>query len=183
MYELDVVQKMKSREIIDVQLESIFGHKFPQKIQRLVDEELNQGQWVDGYHLAVCEGVIDGDDARKLLQIVLADHPELRIDETELKRVVEARLPQSLGAAVSWIVDDSGAFALTDSLRVARFENESVIWQSPRISYDGIDFDSLADGKLRGRAWLLGSHESPDAPFTFDFETGELLEGHVVEHE
>ena len=174
---------MKSREVIDVQLESIFGHKFPQKIQQLVDEELNQGRWVDGYHLAVCEGVIDGDDARELLQIVLADHPELRIDETELKRVVEERLPQSLGAAVSWIVDDSGAFALTDSLRVARFERESVIWRSSRISFDGIDFDSLSEGKLRGRAWLLGSHESPDAPFTFDFETGELLEGHVVEHE
>ena len=174
---------MKSREIIDVQLESIFGHKFPQKIQRLVDEELNQGRWVDGYHLAACEGVIDGDDAHKLLQIVLADHPELRIDDTELKRVVEARLPHSLGAAVSWIVDDSGAFALTDSLRVVRVDRESVIWQSPRISYDGIDFDSLSDGKLRGRAWLLGSDESPDAPFTSDFETGELLEGHVVEHE
>jgi len=174
---------MKIREIINVQLESLFGHKFPQKIQRLVDEELNQGRWVDGYYLAVCEAVIDGDVARKLLQIVLADHPELRIDETELKRVVEERLPQSLGAAVSWIVDDSCAFALTDSLRVARFERESVIWRSPRISYDGIDFDSLADGKLHGRAWLLSSSVSPDSPFTFDFETGELLHGQVVEHQ
>lgn len=174
---------MKSREVIDVQLESIFGHKFPQKIQRLVDEELNQGRWVDGYHLAVCEGVIDGDDGRKLLQIVLADHPELRIDETELKRVVEEVLPQSFGAAVSWIVDDRGAFALTDSLRVARFERESVVWRSPRISYDGIAFDSISDGRLHGRAWLLSSSVSPDSPFTFDFETGELLEGQVVNHQ
>lgn len=174
---------MKSREVIDVQLESIFGTKFPQKIQHLVDEELNHGRWVDGYHLAVCEGVVDGGDARKLLQMVLADHLDLRIDEIELKRVVGELLPQSLGAPVSWIVDESGAYGLTDSLRVARFECESVIWRSPRISYDGIEFDSVSDGKLRGRAWLLGSHEIPDAPFTFDFETGELLEGHVVEHE
>ena len=177
---LDVVQKMKSSEIIDVQLESIFGHKFPQKIQQLVDEELNQGRWVDGYHLAVCEGVIDGDDARKLLQIVLADHPELRIDETELKRVVEERLPQSHGAAVAWIVDDSGAFALTDSLRVARFEGASLIWRSPRISFDGIAFDSLSEGKLRGRAWLLSSSVSPDEPFELDFETGGLIVGQTV---
>ena len=49
---------MKTSEIIDVQLESFFGRKFPQKIQHLVDEELNHGPWVDGYELAVCDGVI-----------------------------------------------------------------------------------------------------------------------------
>jgi hypothetical protein len=174
---------MKNREVIDVQLESFFGNKFPQKIQRLVDEELNQGRWVDGYDLAVRQGVIEGDAARQLLEVVLTQHPELRIDEAALRTVVEERLPQSLGAAVSWIVDDSGSYALTDSLRVARFKGASIVWRSPRISFDGIDFDSLSEGNLRGRAWLLGSHESPDAPFVFDFETGELLEGHVVEHE
>ncbi len=92
-------------------------------------------------------------------------------------------MPQSFGARVLWIVDDSGASALTDSLRVARFDGASITWRSPRISYDGIDFVGLSDGRLWGRAWLLGSHESPDAPFVFDFETGELLEIHVVEHE
>ncbi len=61
----NVVPEMKTSEIIDVQLESFFGRKFPQKIQHLVDEELNHGPWVDGYELAVCDGVIDGDDARK----------------------------------------------------------------------------------------------------------------------
>jgi hypothetical protein len=50
---------MTKRDIIDVQLESFYGSKFPRKIQRLIDEELNQGKWVDGYHLAVEKGVID----------------------------------------------------------------------------------------------------------------------------
>lgn len=172
---------MTIRDVIDVQLESFFGDKFPQKIQRLVDQELNQGQWVEGYDAAVCRGVIEGDDARKLLAIVLAQNPQLRIDEVELKRVMQAELPQNIEAS-DWIVDDSGAFALTDSLRVARFEGASVIWRSSRISYDGIEFDSLADGKLRGRAWMLGLHETLDSPFTFDFDTGELLEGSVVQH-
>ncbi len=172
---------MTIREIIDVQLESFFGDKFPHKIQRLVDQELNQGQWVEGYDVAVCRGVIEGDDARKLLAIVLAQNPQLRIDEIDLKRAMETELPQSLGAT-DWIVDDSGAFALTDSLRVARFEGATAVWSSSRISYDGIEFDSLADGKLRGRAWMLGSHEVLDSPFTLDFGTGELLEGSVVQH-
>jgi hypothetical protein len=132
--------------------------------------------------LPSCQGVIEGDDARKLLAIVLAQNPQLRINEVELKHVIETKLPQSLGTSVSWIVDDSGAFALTDSLRVARFEGTSVIWRSTRISYDGIVSDSLANGQLSGRAWLGDSNQTPNAPFTFDFNTGELLEGNVVEH-
>jgi hypothetical protein len=171
---------MKRSEITDVQLESIFGDRFPQKIQRLVDEELNQGRWVDGYDLAVCQSAIDGDDARKLLEIVLTEHAAARIDASEIRQVVDENLPQSTLAHVSWIVDDSGSFALTDSLRVARFEGTSIVWRSPRISYDGIDFDSLSEGKLRGRAWLLSSSHSPDEPFEFNFETGELLIGQIV---
>jgi len=171
---------MTTREIIDVQLESFFGGKFPQKIQRLVDEELNQGRWVDGYDLAVCQGVIEGDAARKLLEIVLAQHPEQRIDRDALEAAVEDNLPQiSIGTPVAWIVAESGAYALSDTLRVARFDGVRMIWRSPRISFDGIALDSLSGGRLSGRAWL-GSHETLDASFEIDFETGELLEGQIV---
>lgn len=173
---------MTIREIIDVQLESFFGEKFPQKIQQLVDQELSQGQWVEGYHLAVCQGVVECEDACKLLTIILSQNPHLRINESELKREIEVYLPQSSLSPVSWLVDEAGAFALTDSLRVARFEGPAMIWRSPRISYDGIKFDSLEGGKLRGRAWLLSSNTTPDSPFTFDFYTGQLLEGSIVEH-
>ena len=120
---------------------------------------------MEGYDLAVCQDVIGGDDARKLLDIVLTQFPDMRIDRDALLKAVEDKLPQSMGAPVFWIVDESGAYALTDSLRVARFEINEIIWRSPRISLDGITLDSLADGRLRGRAWWLGSHESPDAPF------------------
>ncbi len=174
---------MTNHDIIDVQLEAIFGDEFPHKIQRLVDEELNQGRWVDGYDLAVCKGVIDGDGARELLEIVLTQHPDLRIDEAELQKAIDEHLPQNSCAQVFWIIDDRGAFALTDSMRVARFDGASMTWTSPRISYDGIAFYSLTDGILRGRAWLLSSSEVPDAPFAFIFDTGELLEGYVVAQE
>ena len=176
---------MTPREIIDVQLESFFGSKFPQKIQRMVNDELNQGRWVDGYDLAVSLGgsVIEGNDARELLKIVLTQHPALRIDEAALRMEVESQLPLSLHSPVSWIVDESGAFALTDGLKVARFEGASMVWRSPEIAFDGIDFDSLSEGKLRGRAWWMGSHETPQSRFTIDFETGEMLEGQFVQPE
>jgi hypothetical protein len=99
-----------------------------------VDEELNQGRWVDGYDLAVCKGVIDGDGARELLEIVLTQHPDLRIDEAELQKAIDEHLPQNSCAQVFWIIDDRGAFALTDSMRVARFDGASMTWRSPRIS-------------------------------------------------
>ncbi|WP_461784468.1 hypothetical protein [Prosthecobacter sp.] len=171
---------MTDKEIIDIQLEQIFGTKFPQKIQRFVDQELNEGHWLKGYDLAVSQTVIDGDSARRLLEIILFQRSDLRIDQSELHRVVESVLPQSMGANVTWIVDVSGDFALSDSLRVARFNRATMIWCSPRISFDEVVFDELKDGKLKGRAWL-GSNEPLDAPFVLDFDSGALLKGPIVE--
>ena len=171
---------MTDKEIIDIQLEQIFGTKFPQKIQRLVDQELNEGRWLEGYDLAASQTVIDGDSARRLLEIILFQRSDLRINQSELHRVVESELPQSMGANVTWIVDVSGDFALSDSLRVARFNRATMIWRSPRISFDEVLFDELKDGKLKGRAWL-GSNEPLDAPFVLDFDSGALLKGPIVE--
>ena len=171
---------MTTHEIIDVQLEAIFGDRFPWKIQRLVDEELNQGRWVEGYDLAVSQEVIRVAEAEQLLEIALSQQPELRIDRDALLQSVEECLPQSEIEKVLWIVDESGSYTLTDSLRVARFEGNELIWISPDISYDGIVFDSLVGGQLFGRAWLNYSDESPNSPFEFDFETGLLLKGKVV---
>ena len=173
---------MTRQDIIDVQLEAIFGSRFPYKIQRLIDVELNEGHWLEGYELAVSRDIICESDARKLLQLVLDQHPALVIDPVILRAPVKARLPQSLGAAMSWIVHRSGAYALTDSLRVARFDGSQMTWLSPRISYDGIEFDSLADNELSGRAWLLGPGDSPDAAFTFEFDTGRLTQGEAIQH-
>ena len=81
-----------------------------------------------------------------------------------------------------WIVDEGGAFALTDSLRVARFDRASIVWCTPRISWDGIRLDSIEDGLLQGRAWHLSDSVTPDAPFTLNFQTGVILKGEAVEH-
>lgn len=173
---------MTHREIIDVQLEALYGFRFPQKIQALVDNELNLGRWLEGYDLAVTKGVATGESASELLRIVLANSPDLRIDLAELELAVAQELPQSQLADVQWVVDEGGSFALTDSLRVARFDSTSIIWRTPRISWDGIRLDSIENGLLHGRAWYLSKSVSPDAPFTLNFQTGEIIKGQVVEH-
>lgn len=171
---------MTARTIIDLQLEAIFGDRLPLKIQRAVDDEMNLGHWVEGYELAAFSDELDEAKSQELLGIVLNQHPALLIDVPVLRKIVEEQLPQSFGAKVLWIVHEDGSFALTDSLRVARFHNGAFTWRTARISFDGIEFDSLVDRKLRGRAWLGSSSYSPDSPFTIDFETGELLEGQIV---
>jgi hypothetical protein len=137
---------------------------------------------VEGYDLAVCRGEIDRDDAHKLLEIVLSENEELRIERDVLMESVEACLPQSIIEPISWIMEESGAFALTDSMQVARFEGAKMIWDTPRISWDGIEFDSLKSGRLCGRTWMRSESLRPDTPFVLDFETGELLEGVVVSY-
>jgi len=172
---------MKRSAIVDLQLEALFGDKFPSKIQRLIDHEMNLGHWVEGYELAAFPDEMDEPKARELLEIVLKQDPALRIDGSTLSRLVEELLPECSGALLRWIVHEDDSFALTDGLRVARFLGASLIWRTPRISFDGIEFASLKDGKLRGCAWLGGSPSlSPDDPFTIDFETGELLEGKIL---
>lgn len=173
---------MSPRQLVDLQLDALFGHTMPQKVQALVDADVDDGRWQDGYELAFNVSSLGQVDGQKLMDVVLAQYPALQIDRTQLRETVERELPQSLLTRVLWIVDEGGSYALTDSLRVARFDGSRMIWKSPRISWDGIEFDSLAGGRLRGRAWLLGSHESPDAPFEFDFESGRLIEGQVVQH-
>ncbi|MEM9080644.1 MAG: hypothetical protein AAGC74_08140 [Verrucomicrobiota bacterium] len=170
---------MNCREIIDVQLDSMFGATFPKKIQQLVDDELNQGRWVDGYDIAVSNEPLGENEAQSLLSLVLKHYPDFKIDKEILLEIVEQQLPQSCLASVSWIVHESGAYALSDTLRVARFEKSQVVWRSPRISLDGIWFSSLNCGKLEGLAWVGSSSVRPDSPFVLDFETGELLQGQI----
>lgn len=172
---------MSPRQLIDLQLDAMFGHAMPEKVQALVDADVNEGGWRDGYELAFISSSLDQAEGQKLMDVVLAQHPDFRIDQGRLLAAIEKELPQSrVGARVLWIVHETGSYALTDSLRVARFEGSRMIWRSPRISWDGIEFDSLIDGRLRGRAWWLGSHESPDSPFEFNFDSGELLVGQIV---
>jgi hypothetical protein len=172
---------MSPRQLIDLQLDAMFGHTMPEKVQALIDEDVNEGGWQDGYESAFISSSLDQVTGQKLMDVLLAQHLDFQIDQARLLGAIERELPQSrVGARVLWIVDQSGSYALTDSLRVARFEGSRMIWRSPRISWDGIEFDSLIDGRLRGRAWLLGSDRTPDSPFEFDFESGELLVGQVV---
>lgn len=110
---------MNPRQLIDLQLDSMFGHTMPEKVQALVDADVNTGEWHDGYELAFLTSSLSRVEGEKLMDVVLAQYPALQIDQAQLLQTVERELPQSrYGARVLWIVDESGSYALADSLRV-----------------------------------------------------------------
>ncbi len=170
---------MTPRELVDIQLDAIYGATMPVKVQDLVNTELNAGRWEDGYDIAVSPSGLNHDEGQALLDIVLKRHPDLMIGKTALLESVAANLPQSDFAKVLWMTADDGTFVLTDSLRVARYRNDSPIWVTPRISLDGIDLVSVDRKTVRGLAFL-GASYTPDSPFILNFETGEVIEGDII---
>lgn len=167
---------MSPRELVDLQLNAIFGSTMPPKVQALVDAELNAGRWQEGYDLAMNPSGLNQSEGQELLDIVLRQHPNLKIDRDALLGSVDKELPQSIFAKVLWLAADDGTFVLTDSLRVARYRKETPIWISRRVSFDGVELVSVDKQVVRGLAFL-GDSCSPDSPFTLDFETGAILEG------
>lgn len=167
---------MEIRELIDLQLDAIFDNTLPPKIQSLVDNELSQGRWFDGYDIAVKPTGLNSSEAEDLLEVVISNHSKWRIDRDQLLASVEKCLPQSMAVKVLWMVADDGSFILTDSLRVARNQNEKPVWVSPRISFDGISLVSVSDRFVKGNAFL-GS----DSPFLLDFSSGEIHQGTIIE--
>lgn len=98
----------------------------------------------------------------------------------KLLESVERERPQSFGADVGWIADTDGSFVLRDSLRVAKYVNQVVLWCTPRISLDGIILDSIDENVVRGPSSQVGAYEITN-PFVLSRDTGELLEGEKIE--
>lgn len=172
---------MKIRDVVWIQLEARWGTKFPQEIQRMVDEELARGAWEDGYGEAICHGVVVGAGARILLGAVLRAHEDWRIGMDELEINVAMHLPQwETSGELEWFISEEGGIFLSDGLKVARFSKEKLVWKTPRLSLDGIALDYCDTELLKGRAWNYYSESQDfDSPFILNARSGELLAGEV----
>lgn len=171
---------MIASDIIDLQISKAFGFLWSPKIKSLVNAELEEGRFAPGYELAVTKEELPSNAASELLEVLLAEYPDYRIDEPNLISLVHDSLPQSQIAEVAWIVTINGSIVITDSLRVGRISGGVMLWVTPRISFDGIDLIKVEDGTVYGNAYWIGSFK-PDAPFEIDFESGTVKEGQIVE--
>ncbi len=167
--------------IIELQLEAEFGVRMPLMVQRMVDSELNRGVWKDGYDLAVNPPFSRQEEGQELLDIVLSHYPEFVIDRAQLREQLERELTQSSFANVCWLIDSrDGSFCMTDSLRVARWKRNEMLWRSARISYDGISLESIQNDRLNVFSFSFDSYDT-DLPFVLDWDTGVLKEGEIIE--
>jgi hypothetical protein len=171
---------ISKRELIDVQLDALFGTSLPDKVQALVDSELLEGKWADGYDLAVNPNGLSQSEGRTLLAILLSQYPDEKIDADALQESVDHNLPQSTFAGMIWIVADDGSFILNDSLRIARYSGSALIWISGRVSLDGIDLVSVDRDSVQGLAFW-GESNGPDTPFILDFKSGKMLKGEEID--
>ncbi|NNE94308.1 MAG: hypothetical protein HKN23_21885 [Verrucomicrobiales bacterium] len=162
---------------VDLQLDSLFGATLPNRVQKLVDDELNRGRWLDGFDIAVSPAALNQEDGEKLLEVILDAYPEERINHAKLLELIDQELPQHQIAGIGWITADDGSFLLTDSLRVCRVRGDLPDLEvSPNFARYGIEFDSVDREAVRGRSFWINSNAC-DCPFVLSFGTGELIEG------
>ena len=66
---------------------------------------------------------------------------------------------------------DEGVILLSGHRTVLAVDADGVRWQSERVSWEGIQFERVAGGKLYGTGWSMPNDR--DVPFTIDLLTGE----------
>ena len=67
-------------------------------------------------------------------------------------------------------VPDDGVILLAGHSSVLAVDLDGLRWQSERVSWEGIQLEHVANGKLHGTGWNMQSDR--DVPFTMDLRTG-----------
>ena len=66
---------------------------------------------------------------------------------------------------------DEGLLLLAGFHHVAAVSREGLLWQSGRLSWEGVQLGEVSQGKLHGTGWNMKTDR--DVPFTLDLRTGE----------
>lgn len=169
------------KELVDLQLNAELGHMMPTMVKKLVNRELDEAIWEDGYETALTKDELNFEEGMNLLNILLTNSPRGKIDLDELNANIDSELPQSIFAKVSWVVADDASFVMTDSLRVAKFKLSKVVWCTSRISLDGILLKEIKDEKVIGMSWQGSPSYEPDESFILDFQNGKVLSGKILD--
>jgi hypothetical protein len=66
---------------------------------------------------------------------------------------------------------EAGVILLAGFHHIAAVVAEGLLWQSARLSWEGVTMTEVRDGHLHGTGWNM--HTDRDVPFTLDLATGE----------
>jgi hypothetical protein len=65
---------------------------------------------------------------------------------------------------------DEGLLLLAGFHHVAAIGPEGLLWQSGRLSWEGVQLGEVSQGKLHGTGWNMKTDR--DVPFVLDLSTG-----------
>ena len=161
-------------------MEMEFGSEGCQQLKLFVNDVLDSGEWHDDFDIAVKNGELDYYECTKLFDIVKRTYSNDIINIENLKNLIDRHLPQAGLTNIEWLVADDGSIILTDSLRVARFLKDRLIWVTGRISWDGIKLNRITNSVIEGEWWSPIDSQQEWKPLKLLFNDGTLIEGEEI---
>jgi len=175
---------MKTVDLLSAYMEMEFGSAVIAcaRLRALINEALDQGEWHDGFDVAVKKGELDHYECAELWDIVRRDYPEsvqrLARNVIGVRSHFESAL--RIGMRIKWLVADDESVIVTEGLHVARFVDGALLWVTKRISWDGIYLTSITDGEVLGEWYCPDSRADDWCPLRLAFADGTLLEGEEI---
>jgi len=171
---------MNRVDLISIQMEMEFGSQGCHKLKQLVNNVLDNGEWQDGFEVAVKRGDLDSYECAELLDTVRKAYPDITLNVEKLKSLIEQYLPQAQVTPISWLVSEEGSLIITDSLRVSRISDDSLIWVTKRISWDGIILNKITNNEIEGTWYCPVDSQAEWKPLKLSFSDGTILEGQEI---
>ena len=171
---------MNKTDLISLHMDIHYGQGYCRKLKSLVNEALDNGEYIEGFEVAIKKGDLDDQECRELLQIVHEHYP-IDLDFEKLDFLIEEHLPQSEVSTISWLVSDNGSLIVTDTLRVAKFTNGELAWVTKRISWDGINLFHLSNDEIVGEWYNPTSADDFWSPLRISSSSGRLIQGEEID--
>jgi len=172
---------MNKVDLLSLYMEMEFGSQGCYKLKLLVNEALDNGEWHDGFEIAVKTGELDYDECAELFANVKKAYPQVALNIERLKSLIKQHLPQAEITPISWLVAEDGSLIIGDSLRVGRFSGDCLVWVTKRISWDGINLIRIANNEIEGEWYSPVNSQQEWQPLRLSFNDGALLEGQEIE--
>ena len=163
-------------------MELEFGNSPNESLKRFVNRALDQGEYFDGFEVAIKEGALDYQEYEELFVAFQKAYGKRLPKLGPIKEVIEKYLPQMYLTNLVWTISKTGAVVVSDGLRVAMIDDDKLKWVTNRISWDGVRLSSIENDIIIGEWYSPIDDNSPWNPLKIAMESGELIEGEVIEH-
>jgi len=171
---------MNKIKLLTLCMEMEFGSEGCRQLKLFVNDVLDSGEWHDDFDIAVKIGELDYYECTALFDVVKKAYPDDIINIDKIKELIDKYLPQAGLTNIIWLIAEDRSLIITDSLRVARFLNDRLIWVTKRISWDGIKLSRINADIIEGEWWSPIDSQQEWKPLKLLLNDGTLIEGEEI---